>query len=506
MRTIEYTPPPVLREFVASRQSGSLFYDFVVGPIGSGKTTALFYKLAYMASLQQPSPDGFRRTRAVIVRNTRQLLRDTTIASFQHFFAEGEAGYWSSRTDLNFMFEFGDVKCEMMFRPLDAPEDMHRVLSLEVTFAIIDEFVYIPRAIVEGLAGRVGRWRPDSHGTPVTNFGIWGASNADTEDNWWFDYLHDDTVVQQIGVADVARDAATPEQKRIARAALDAARGDRIVRYFRQPGARSPDAENVSHLPLNYYANNMTGKSAAWVRQFIDAEWGFSQSAAPVVPAFNADMHASRTPQTRIAFDPSRPLIVGLDPGLGGSAAVFGQMDMDGRLCVLGEIVAQGLPVTRLIETKIKPYINARFPGARVIVAPDPASRNRAQGDGRTAVQVIAEHFDLAVETNNRLALRLEAIEWFATRVTPAGPAMAIDPDRCPALVRALRGGWRYEIKIKSGAIEKPQPENTPSTHVGDAFGYLARYFHRGGRREERVAAARARTSAPRPQGTYALR
>ena len=55
----------------------------------------------------------------------------------------------------------------------------------------IDEFVEIPRAIIDALSARLGRFRqPD--GTPVTVWGMWGASNPSTEDNWWFDYLHGD--------------------------------------------------------------------------------------------------------------------------------------------------------------------------------------------------------------------------------------------------------------------------------------------------------------------------
>jgi hypothetical protein len=115
-----------------------------VGPVGSGKTTGIFMKLIQMASLQEPGPDGIRRTRAVIVRNTLPQLRDTTLSSWNYWFKDGQAGKWS-QTDWKFVLRFGDVECEVLFRPLDRPEDISRVLSLEVTFAIIDEFVEIPR-------------------------------------------------------------------------------------------------------------------------------------------------------------------------------------------------------------------------------------------------------------------------------------------------------------------------------------------------------------------------
>ena len=42
---IEYTPPPTIREFIRDHREAELFYDWIVGPVGSGKTTALFFKL-----------------------------------------------------------------------------------------------------------------------------------------------------------------------------------------------------------------------------------------------------------------------------------------------------------------------------------------------------------------------------------------------------------------------------------------------------------------------------
>ena len=93
MSILTFTPPPVAKEFVASYLPGELFYDWISGPVGGAKTTSLFLKLIYLASLQAPSPDGVRRTRAVVVRNTRQLLRDTTIVSFTRWFRAGEVGF-----------------------------------------------------------------------------------------------------------------------------------------------------------------------------------------------------------------------------------------------------------------------------------------------------------------------------------------------------------------------------------------------------------------------------
>lgn len=450
--TIVYTPPPTVKGFIRHYLPNELFYNWVVGPVGSGKTTGLFFKLVYMAKLQEPSPDGIRRTKAVIVRNTASQLRDTTLASWNYWFKDGVAGTWRA-TDSKFTLRFDDVECEVLFRPLDTPDDIERVLSLEVTFAIIDEFVNVPLSIIDALSSRVGRYKmPD--GVAVTNYGVWGSSNPSTEDNQWYPYLHENLP-----------DNAT---------------------YFHQPSGFSDQAENLENLPgsRKYYENQAKGKSKSWIAQFIDAEWGYSASGKPVVDTFNADLHIAKSSLT---YAPNTDLILGFDPGLACSAFTFGQEDLHGRLKVYGELVQSGYGVTRLISERLKPYLRQRFPGAHVVIAPDPAAALRSQRDEKTVIDELKRHFDVRYETNNRLPQRLNAIERYTTRLTDVGPALLIDPHECPILLRALKGGWRFGINTKDDSMKSADPEKThPYSDVGDSFGYLARYYARLSEKSER--------------------
>ncbi len=448
---INYTPPPTIKDYIVDYRPAELFYDWIVGPVGSGKTTGLFFKLVRMAKLQKPGPDGVRRTRAVVVRNTAPQLRDTTIVSWNYWFKDGQAGTWRA-TESKFTLRFDDVECEVLFRPLDTPDDVARVLSLEVTFAILDEFVQIPMEIVDALSARLGRF-PSMKDGGATNWGMWGSSNPSTEDNPWFDYLHENL----------------PEN----------------ARYFLQPSGFSAGAENLDNLPggREYYTNQAKGKSLAWVKQFIEAEWGYSIAGKPVVPTFNPDMHVSPSP---LKFDPMQPIVIGFDPGIGGSAFIFGQEDLHGRLRVYGELVQNGMGAERLISERLKPYLRRRFPNARVLIAPDPASANRGQSNEKSVVDVLRKHFDVKYDTNNRLAPRLDAIEHYTTRLTDVGPALLIDGKECPVLVRALKGGWRFMLDPKKDIIKGADPEKNAYSHPGDAFGYLARHYAKLAERAER--------------------
>lgn len=451
LNTINYAPPPILRAFLKDYRPHELFYDWVVGPFGSGKTTALFFKLCRMAALQQPGPDGVRRTRAVVVRNTAPQLRDTTLASWNEWFKDGQAGHWKA-TEKNFTLRFSDVECEVLFRPLDTPDDIARVLSLEVTFALLDEFVQIPKAIVEALSGRLGRY-PSAKDGGATNWGMWGASNPGTEDVWWYDYLHKELPSNAV--------------------------------YFKQPSGLSPEAENIENLPggRGYYDNLVKGKSDVWIKQFVESEWGFSIAGKAVVGSFKPAFHIGR----KLLYNPHLPLVAGFDPGLAGSALVFGQQDLTGRLVVLGELVQSNMGSERIIRERLNPYLRRRFPESDLIIAPDPASNNRSQKDEVEIIRPFKDKFTVSIETNNRLPLRLDAIDHFATTID----ALKIDEDECPVLIRALKGGWRYTVDPKKeGMIKGIEPEKNPYSHVGDAMGYLSRYFHKQTQRELRYAGA----------------
>lgn len=447
----------------------------------SGKTTGLFFKLAYMASLQAKGPDGIRRTRAVVVRNTAPQLNDTTLVSWNYWFKDGQAGKWLS-TIKTFVLRFGDVECEVLFRPLDTPDDVARVLSLEVTFAIIDEFVQIPKAIVDALSARLGRFPAEKDGG-ATNWGMWGSSNPSTEDNWWFDHLHGDEEIERYRIDE---DEDTREMHRLHQYT---AKGLSVplAKFFVQPSGFSEEPENWQNLPgkRDYWAAQARGKSDIWVNQFIKVEWGFSISGKPVIQSFKDDRHVAKG----LLYNPLLPLVVGLDPGLAGSAMIFGQQDHYGRVLVLGELCQSNMGAKRLINERLKPYLNRRFPGARVIIAPDPAAANRSQTDERTVVMEFEKHYEVRKEANNRLPLRVDAIDHFCNSSCDLGYNFRIDAEHCPITIRALKGGWRWTMDLKKLDTTKgAEPEKNSYSHAGDACGYLTRFFHRQTERELRYS------------------
>lgn len=444
---IDYRPDPIAASVVKS----DAFYNFIIGPVGSAKTTAILFKILYHAQRQAPGKDGIRRTRWVVVRNTAPQLKDTTINSFFTWFKPGELGKWVAGRTM-FIFEFGDVYAEVMFRPLDTPDDVRRVLSLEVTGAILDEFVEIPKEIVEALSGRVGRYPSPQEGG-ASWWGMWGASNPGNEDSWWYDWL------------DVEDRGDRPEN----------------MAYFEQPSGFSPEAENIHNLPggRGYYENLCVGKSKEWIKQFIEVQWGYSLVGKPVFPAFNPDMHVA---QEEIKFHPQSHIYVGFDAGLTPSA-IFGTQDTHGRLLILDELVSEHMGATRFCKELLIPKMQSRFPRCEFSVVCDPAVVQRAQTDERSVKDILERELGFDVETaySNALADRIDAVDEYLARLTAVGPGYLVDP-RCRVLIRGFRSGYRYDVNTK-GAVS-PKPAKNSYSHPHDAHQYLCMGTQNGIRRQ----------------------
>ena len=472
MASIDFTPPPRVRDFIKFFAPGELFRTYIVGPFGSGKTTGNFFKAIYLAGLQQPSPvDGIRYVRVVVVRNTAPQLRDTTIPSFFTWFKDGEAGQWKA-TDRKFTMRYNDVHIEWLFRGLDTADDVKNVLSLETTFAVLDEFVEIPQAIVDALEARCGRY-PSKKDGGATNWGLWGASNPGNEDNWWFKFLEEDHKPN------------LPSGP---------------TAYFKQPSGFSPEAENIENLPggVDYYTSLAKNKSEAWISQFIKSEWGFSQAGLPVITTFSPDLHVAK-----MGLIPNKllPLVGGFDPGM-RSAMIFGQLDLQGRLYVYDELVQRDFGAERFITDRLRPLLRNRFPDFEFIVSPDPASNQRTPTNESTVVKTFKSkgYVVRLPDDNNRLPPRIEAIEHYTTRLVEGKPALLIDP-RCKNLIRALRGGWRYG-QANTGT-ETPEPVKNDHSHPADAFSYLCKYTAKNAGREAKRKEVRRQGVLANP---YALR
>ena len=114
------------------------FFRGIMGPFGSGKSTVCIMEILRRASLQQPGKDGIRRSRWAVIRNTYPELRTTTIKSW-HQWVSPELGRWVDEGPPFHHIKMGDMDLEVLFVALDRPQDISKLLSMELTGAWVNE-------------------------------------------------------------------------------------------------------------------------------------------------------------------------------------------------------------------------------------------------------------------------------------------------------------------------------------------------------------------------------
>lgn len=457
---LDYTPPPSVEGFLTSES----FLSFIVGPVGSTKTTAGIVKIAYHAKRMAPCRDGIRRSRAVWIRNTREQLRDTSIPDFLSWFPHGVAGEYL-KSEYKFLLRFDDVECEVLFRGLDDADDVRRVLSMQASFAVFDEFREIHKDIFEAVQGRLGRypdkkmvpprpeWGVDEKGLPIGgcvmedgqhNKRLWGMTNPPDEDTFWEEFLTEPPETAQV---------------------------------FFQPSGVSGEADWLQYLPSNYYEDLAEGKTEAWIDVYIHAKFGKSLSGKAVHQSFSRDLHVAKAPLKANPVS-ANPLIIGMDLAL-NPAAVIGQLDFNGRLMVLDCLHASGMGALRFAREKLKPLLVNKYPGMRALIVVDPSGVRRMDTDEKSVVDILrAEKFSVKPASTNAISMRLAAVDNYLTRMVDGKPAMLIDPDGAGMLVKAMAGKYRYKIR-KNGEEEDAPEKAHPWSDVADALQYLC--LHAGG-------------------------
>lgn len=438
---IDYTPPPTGAKFMQSDARMRV----LMGPVGSGKSVTCSFEIVRRGSSQIPNQRGVRKTRFAVVRETARQLQDTTIKTFLDWFPPGVCGNYM-RTTKTYFFVLGDVEIEIMFRALDDADDVANLNSLELTGAWFNECRDIHPDIIDAMSKRVGRFPSKKDGGP-TWFGMWGDTNPPTMDTWWYYQLEHIDPKDGVSFNDNGWDV------------------------FKQPSGRSAFAENIENLPEDYYT--VQGRSEEYIRVYVDGDYGLSSAGMPVYKYFRPDYHMAKLSLN--AFRSSaRPLLIGMDLGL-TPAAVIGQHDPRGRALILGECVSFDMGVQRFIRTVLKPYLFQNFPGMSAIIITDPAGKQRAQTDERSAVDIInAEGLKVIAARTNNISARLNAVDDYLMRQVDGDAAFVMDP-RCTQLKAAMMGGYRFKPK-GDGEIDKGK-----ASHVAEALQYLMLHITMGG-------------------------
>jgi hypothetical protein len=158
--------------------------DIVQGPIGSGKTNAMFRRLGRHAMQQAKSPrDGLRRTRWAIIRDTFPNLKRTTIPTWRRVWPADVYGPVKMGSPPRYEIGVVDVRIEADFLALDRDDDIKKLRSADYTAAAIHECQYSDLSLFREIRSRTNRYPAESDGGPSWH-GVIADANAPDEDHW----------------------------------------------------------------------------------------------------------------------------------------------------------------------------------------------------------------------------------------------------------------------------------------------------------------------------------
>lgn len=440
----------------------------------SGKSVMMVWEIFMRARAQNAGPDGIRRSRWIIARNTQPQLETTTIKTWLDWFPEHIFGKMSRKPPFTHNIKMAGVELEVIFLALDKPDDVKKLLSFEVTGVFFNEAREMEYDIISGATGRVGRYPSPAMGGCKWS-GIIMDTNPPTDDHWWYKMAEEQAwAVDKFGnPLDV--DDVPPEDK---------------WEFWKQPSGLAPDAENLENLMQppgcekmslakrrkagrKYYERQLGGKTEEWISVYVHGNYGFIKQGMPVYKgAWNPDIHTSKE---NIPTPASGTIYVGVDASGRHPAAVFlyrtlsGQLNVVHELCVTGDEGMGAVSFARLLKSEM----GLKFPTHDFSIWGDPAGAWASQNDERTYFDILkAQGIFIKPSPGLRIPERIETVIASLGQNIQGKPKMLVSP-ACRVLLRGMNGGYRYRKLNTSGGRYDDKPEKNRYSDIQDALQYV---------------------------------
>lgn len=451
-----YKNVPTLKAFSDS----DAFMRGVMGPFGSGKSSACVVEMVSRALAQSPGPDGIRRSRWAVIRNTYKQLSDTTVRTVHQWLPPIHFGEMKISDNRYIIKAFEGVELELLFRALDRVDHIQNLLSMELTAAWLNEVRECPWAVVEAIQGRVGRF-PAVRDGGCKWFGVISDTNPPDQDSKYYKYWE------------------------------ETQHDPKYAQHFRQPSGLSPGAENLDNLPggRKYYENLAVGKDPEWKKIYIDGDYGFCIEGRPVYMEYNDQAHCREDVKHITYAEIYRGFDFGLQP-----SCVFAQLLPTGQLIVFDELTSDGMGIDQFSD-EVLAYCSQHYPDfTDYIDVGDPAGQQRSQNDAKTAYQILHSKGIMVEAGLQSVAIRLESVRRPLTRLVMGKPGFVLHP-RCKLLRKGFMGGYQYRRLQTSAEKFTVAPDKNQYSHPHDALQYICTRIFGGGLTEPKARSYQPDTS-----------
>lgn len=451
-------PGPVGQAFMDSTAS----VKFIMGPVGSGKTSCMVMDTIYTAARQPRSKiDGVRYSKALFVRETFRQLEGTTIPSWQAWIPK-ENGKWTGGagggvSEHHLRFQLPDssiVSLIVMFEALGERnvEDLFRGKEFNI-LRLNEADTIAPEVLSQGLIRvRQGRYPGAKHVAPSDC--VWSAAgdyNAPDIENYLYKLK---------------------EEKR-----------PKGWEFFRQPGGLDAGAENLAHNGGRAAYEGIKAEQIAQgrpdlARRMVDNQYGFTRDGKPVYEEYRDDFHCAseelipvRGIAIRVDFDQ------GLHP-----ACVLRQPMPNGQMRVLDELYSDG-GATDLCGQLRRLIGSTKYAGCKVIGGlSDPSAAARDPNDAESWVDCINRlmgwrgNEQLRLAPTNAPDKRQAAVRYRLTKTVENGqPAFLLSP-ACRVARKGFNSAYRYKKvrTVGSDSYQDTPEKKWPVADVHDSIQYGA--------------------------------
>ena len=460
-KPLSYTPTPTGLKFHRDPSRVRL----LVGPVGCGKSVAACMELFRLMASQEPSPDGFRRSRMIITRESYPMLTSTTLRTWKQLFPTPETGRIVHTSPIVHYFELGDIKAEVVFMSIENEDDIKKLMSLESTFIWMNEARFSMLDILHHAVGRTGRYpSKEFDGVAATRTGVILDTNPPDDDHWLYDQF-------EVNLPPGYSVLHYPP-------ALIGKRDDVNGLTWEM----NPEAENIANLGegAEYYMKQINGPSEAWIRVFLCGEYGTTMEGRPVYPEYNDAVHyrSNLKPVVNI------PINLSLDFGL-TPCCIISQLLPNGQLIILEEIVTDYMGITTFVVNCLKPILSNSYGDFEIeISVGDPAGSADMGGklnERQTCFTILNDHgiYTIPAKTN-RFLPRREAVARRLTTMIDGEPAMLIGP-KAPRTRKGFKGAYHYRklmVAVGKGETKyKEEPDKDQYSHTQDAVQYACLQF-----------------------------
>ena len=476
---LDMTKYPTLVNFTQSPE----YIRMIIGPAGSMKTSWCFNEILKFACAQEPDAFGVRSTRWCVVRNTYQVLKDSTLRTAKNILGVLNSGLKpNEKKAIVFIegtlpkarasFELPDgttVEFEIDFLAVDSVDVVGKLLGYEFTGCFLDEVSELPKEVVLAAARRAGRY---PFNVKATWYGLFGATNGPKEDHWLYDWS-----------------MGGDEEFKKLMAEIESKMDRPFFKLFQQPPAllrpdkdhpewrENPLAENVHNLPGGYaYYFAMLAGSDPEIQAYVEGQFAKLVTGTLVFKEFSVDWH--------VIDDKDLPPVAGHDLVLGADfgrtpAVLLGAEAADGTLYITDEVLGTDVSIDKLIDELLKPVLTQRYKGSTVSEAwGDPAGSIKGQANELSPFEVMNQKGIpiTAALPNNQYAPRLDAVRYYLERVGSNGKPKIRIAKRCVYLIKSLGYNYIYEKTASNSTITKDTPTKS---HIGwvsdvsDALQYL---------------------------------